>query len=49
MDINTHNIIRIGIKDQFTQDYGSQESLMELFGLKPSQIAQTVIEFFEKL
>ena len=35
-------IHRIGIPDQFTHQYGSQDSLMESFGLQPDQIAVAV-------
>ena len=35
-------IRRLGIPDAFAIKYGSQEDLMELYGLQPSQIAETV-------
>ena len=37
-----NNIYRLGIRDQFTDDYGSQEHLLESFGLLPEQIADTI-------
>jgi transketolase len=33
---------RIGIPDAFAQHYGGQDDLMEIYGLQPRQIAQTV-------
>jgi transketolase len=33
---------RLGIPDAFAKHYGSQDDLMELYGLQPPQIAQTV-------
>ncbi len=35
-------IKRLGIDDQFTRHYGSQDSLLEKFGLQPPQIADFV-------
>jgi transketolase len=35
-------IKRLGIPDAFAVKYGSQDDLMELYGLQPPQIAQTV-------
>ena len=35
-------LMRIGIPDQFPTEYGSQDSMMESFGLQPSEIAVTV-------
>ena len=35
-------IKRIGLPDSFTHNYGSQDDLMELYGLQPSQIAIAV-------
>ena len=35
-------IHRIGIPDQFTKEYGSQDSMMESFGLQPEQIAAAI-------
>lgn len=34
---------RLGIPDMFTKDYGSQDSLLESFGLQPQAIAEAVI------
>jgi transketolase len=42
-------IFRIGIQDQFTQDYGSQDSLMESFGLQPDQIADSVENMYRNI
>jgi transketolase C-terminal domain/subunit len=33
---------RLGIPDDFTHKYGSQDQLMELYGLQPPGIAQAV-------
>lgn len=33
---------RLGIPDAFARKYGSQDDLMEIYGLKPPQIAQSV-------
>ncbi len=35
-------LMRIGIPDQFPTEYGSQDTMMESFGLQPSDIAVTV-------
>lgn len=35
-------ILRLGLPDSFTSDYGSQDSLLEQFGLQPPQIAERV-------
>jgi transketolase len=35
---------RLGIPDEFAHHYGSQDQLMELYGLQPPEIAQTVRE-----
>ncbi len=35
-------IKRLGIPDTFAHHYGSQDDLMEIYGLQPPQIAQTV-------
>jgi transketolase len=35
-------IKRIGLPDSFTHSYGSQDDLMELYGLQPPQIAAAV-------
>ena len=35
-------LMRIGIPDQFPTEYGSQDAMMESFGLQPSDIAVTV-------
>jgi transketolase len=35
-------ILRIALPDTFPEDYGSQDSLMEFYGLQPEQIAGTV-------
>jgi transketolase C-terminal domain/subunit len=37
-------LVRIGIPDQFPAGYGSQDSMMESFGLQPEQIAQRIRE-----
>jgi transketolase len=37
-------IKRIGLPDSFTHNYGSQDDLMELYGLQPPQIAAAVRE-----
>ncbi len=37
-------VVRIGIPDQFPAGYGSQDSMMESFGLQPEQIAQRIRE-----
>ena len=41
-----NNIHRLGIQDQFTNDYGSQENLLESFGLLPEQIANTIEKIY---
>ena len=38
----TKKVLRLGIRDQFTNDYGSQDSLMESYGLQPNQIAKKI-------
>jgi transketolase len=35
-------IFRIGIEDQFSQEYGSQETMLKSFGLLPPQIAESI-------
>ena len=35
-------IRRLGIQDQFTRHYGSQDTLLEQFGLQPHQIVEDV-------
>jgi transketolase len=42
MDGNVPRMRRLGIPDVFAKDYGSQEWLMESFGLTSSQIADTI-------
>jgi transketolase len=42
MGTSAPQILRIGIADRFTEDYGSQDGLMETFGLQPNQIACTI-------
>lgn len=36
---------RLGIPDTFTRDYGSQDSLLESFGLQPDAINEAVAQF----
>jgi transketolase len=33
---------RLGLPDAFTENYGSQDELLEHFGLQPAQIAAAV-------
>jgi transketolase C-terminal domain/subunit len=33
---------RLGIPDAFANKYGSQDDLMEIYGLQPPQIARSV-------
>jgi transketolase len=40
-------ILRIGIDDAFTTGYGSQDSLMEVLGLQPPQIAAAIQSSFK--
>jgi transketolase len=42
-------IKRIGLPDSFTHNYGSQDDLMELYGLQPSQIAVAVREALKEM
>ena len=42
MDGNVPRMRRLGIPDVFAHDYGSQEWLMETFGINSAQIASTV-------
>lgn len=35
-------ICRLGIPDDFVEHYGSQDDLMELYGLQPAQIVETI-------
>jgi transketolase len=42
MDGNVPRMRRLGIPDVFAQDYGSQEWLMESFGINASRIAEVV-------
>lgn len=37
------NVTRLGIKDQFTIEYGSQESMLSSFGLQPPQLAEAIL------
>ena len=37
-----HGILRIGLEDSFPMAYGSQDELMERFGLQPPAIAETI-------
>ena len=39
---------RMGLPDKFIHEYGTQESLMEEFGLQPAQIANRIIKFMKK-
>jgi transketolase len=41
-------IHRIGLPDQFVEDYGTQDSLMEQFGLQPHQISKKVISIMSE-
>ena len=41
-------IFRIALPDTFPEDYGSQDSLMEFYGLQPAQIAGTVRDSLTK-
>ena len=43
------SIKRIGLPDSFTHNYGSQDDLMELYGLQPPQIAATVREALREM
>jgi len=36
---------RMGIPDEFPNEYGSQDSMMETLGLQPPAIAETVRQF----
>ena len=40
---------RLGLPDSFPNRYGSQDSLLEYYGLQPEQIANTVREKFAKI
>lgn len=40
---------RIGLPDSFTHNYGSQDDLMQLYGLQPPQIAATVRDVLREL
>jgi transketolase len=40
-------ILRIGIRDQFPEGYGSQDSMMEAYGLQPNQIAAVITNTIE--
>ena len=35
-------VLRIGIPDCFPMEYGSQESMMQSFGLQPLEIAKVI-------
>ena len=39
---NIPPIYRMGLPDAFVQDYGDQDSLLEVYGLQPNQIAEKV-------
>jgi transketolase len=44
-----HPIVRrLGIPDAFPAAYGSQDSLMETYGLQPEQIVETVLATVRK-
>jgi len=36
------NMMRYGIPDEFASQYGNQDSLLELYGLQPHQLAENV-------
>ena len=36
------SVIRLGLPDQFAQEYGSQDSMLETLGLQPPAIAEVV-------
>lgn len=42
-------IKRVGLPDSFTHNYGSQDDLMELYGLQPPQIAAAVRDVLREL
>ena len=44
MDGNVPRMRRLGVPDVFAEDYGSQEWLMESFGINAPQIAKVVRE-----
>jgi transketolase len=37
-------IRRLGIPDTFAKSYGSQDDLLDIYGLLPAQIASTITE-----
>ena len=40
--VNVPPIHRFGLPDQFVQEYGDQDSLLERFGLQPAKLAQRI-------
>ena len=38
-------IVRLGIPDQFVEEYGSQDSVLQSFGLSPDLIARTIRDY----
>ena len=42
-------IRRLGIPDRFTEEYGSQDSMLESFGLQPPQLAERVRGFLGEI
>ena len=43
---NPPKVKRLSLPDQFTDDYGSQDSLLDSFALQPDTIASTIQEWW---
>ena len=41
-------ILRLGIQDEFPSEYGSQDSMLETFGLQPPAIANSVLQLVSR-
>ena len=46
--VNIPPIYRLGLPDNFVQDYGDQDSLLEEYGLQPEQISEKIIGLVNK-
>jgi len=40
-------VLRLGIPDRFPNEYGSQDSMLETFGLQPQQVAEAVVNVLD--
>jgi len=47
-DFSIPKILRLGLPDQFAKEYGSQNSLLETYGLSPDKIVQSINQVLKK-